>query len=120
MKNKELTCIVCPTSCTLTVQMENGEMVVQGAGCNRGLRYGEKECSSPVRMLTTTIEIKDAIIKRLPVVSEGEILKVKLNECLEYLYQLEVSAPVRCGEVLVEDLCGTGVNLISARTLEKI
>ena len=36
MKKMELTCVVCPNGCLLTVWEENGETKVEGAACKNG------------------------------------------------------------------------------------
>ena len=70
-------------------------------------------------MVTTTVKIRNAILPRLPVISEGEVPKGKLKECLNDLYQISVEAPVRCGDIIVKNICGTGVNILAARTMKE-
>ncbi|MDR2482754.1 MAG: DUF1667 domain-containing protein, partial [Treponema sp.] len=50
-------------------------------------------------------------------ISAGELPKAKLGECLALLYRLEVEAPLRHGDVIVKDICGTGVDVVAARSL---
>lgn len=119
MPEKEFICIVCPNSCRLKVRENGGEPEVTGAGCARGIEHGKQEYSSPMRMLTTTIAVKDGIHPRLSVVSDGEIPKEKISECLEYLYGIEVKAPVKAGEAVATDLCGTGVNILASRSMKR-
>ena len=57
---KEMTCIVCPLGCTLTVeQTEDGAVVVTGNTCPRGAKYAENECINPQRTITTTLRCED-------------------------------------------------------------
>ena len=35
------------------------------------------------------------------------------------LYRMEVEAPLRCGDVLLEDIAGTGVDLVATRSLKE-
>lgn len=120
MPEKEYVCIVCPNSCRLTVRETGGEVEVTGAGCARGVEHGKNEYTNPMRMLTTTVAVKDGIHPRLSVVSDGEIPKEKMKECLDYLYGIEVQAPVKAGEVLAEDICGTGVNILASRSMRQM
>ena len=50
---KNLTCIVCPRGCTLTVTLdsalENPVVSVEGQGCKRGVDYATAECTHPTR-----------------------------------------------------------------------
>ena len=52
---RELTCIVCPIGCQLSVTLENGVVTeVIGNTCPRGKQYAIDECTNPVRTITTT------------------------------------------------------------------
>ena len=115
--NKEFICIVCPSSCRLTVYEEGGEIKVNGNECRRGEEHGKEEYREPLRMLTTTIAVREGRLPRLPVVSSREIPKAKLRECLDLLYGMEVTAPVRCADVIVKNICDTGVDVIASRSL---
>lgn len=116
---KEYTCIICPRSCTLTVTEENGEIHVTGNKCKRGAAYGHDEHVAPRRMITTTVALKGGTMRSLPVIGSDSVPKDMLFSCLEYLYGLEVEAPVSLHDVLVEDILGTGVSILAARDAEK-
>jgi CxxC motif-containing protein len=118
--NKDFICIVCPNSCRLSVTEEGGTITVQGHECPRGREHGIREYSEPVRMLTTTIVVQEGTLQRLPVISTAEIPKAKLGECLEVLYKTEVSAPIKCGDVIVENICDTGTDVVASRSLTTI
>jgi CxxC motif-containing protein len=70
-----------------------------------------------MRMLTTTVVIEGGTQFRLPVISSGEIPKAKLMDCLKTLYAIRARAPVACGDVIVRDICGTGVDVVASRTM---
>jgi len=113
----EYICIVCPSSCRLLVTEEDGKIKVNGNGCRRGEEHGIQEYREPLRMLTTTVAARDAVLPRLPVISSMEIPKAKLAECLKLLYKMEVSAPLRCGDVIVKNICDTGADVVASRSL---
>jgi CxxC motif-containing protein len=116
---KEYTCIVCPQSCSLTVTAENGDITVTGNKCKRGAEYGRNEHVAPKRMITTTVALKNGTIRTVPVISSDAVPKEKLFACLEYLYGLEVEAPVALHDVIVTDILGTGVSILAARDAER-
>ena len=118
-KKKEYVCIVCPNSCRLTVEEKGGEIIVEGAGCKRGIEHGKNEYTAPKRMLTTTVAVKGGIHPRLSVVSDGEISREKMKDCLHLLYGLELTAPVAYREVIVDNIEGTGVNIIASREMRQ-
>ncbi len=118
MSVSEYTCIVCPVSCRIRVEETSEGLKVSGNNCKRGERHAITEHTDPVRMLTTTVVLHGANFQRLPVISTSEVPKRLLKQCLKSLYDVEVSVPVHCGDVLVKDICGTGVDVIAARTVE--
>ena len=111
---KELICIVCPNGCRLRVDEENR---VTGNACPRGEEYGRNEVLHPVRVLTGTIRLHGAALPRCPVKTRGAIPKEKLAEAARALCRVDVEAPVRTGDVVLADLCGTGVDLVATRTI---
>ena len=115
---KEFVCIVCPSSCRLQVEEINGEIKVSGNTCKRGEAHGRLEYSNPKRMLTTTVAVLNGRKKRLSVVSHEEIQKNKLSECLQELYKLKIEAPINMGDVIISNICGTGVDIIAAHVVK--
>lgn len=116
MEQKELICIGCPLGCNLTVQMEGGNVVsVSGNTCKRGDDYARKEMTDPRRIVTSTVRVNGG---RLPVVSvktASDIPKNKIAECLVQLKGVEVSAPVKIGDVVLENAAGTGVPFVATK-----
>lgn len=115
---KEFVCIVCPSSCRLAVSEKDGEISVAGNGCKRGIEHGISEYTNPMRMLTSTVAIAGGTLPRLPVIATAEVPKAKLGECLDRIYATGATAPVKCGDVLISDICGTGVDIIASRSMK--
>ena len=115
---KELICIVCPNGCHLQVDAENG-CKVTGNACPRGEEYGRNELLHPTRVLTGTVRLHGAELARCPVKTRGAIPKEKLLDAARALCTVDVTAPVRRGDVVLADVCGTGVDVVAARDLER-
>lgn len=113
---KELICIVCPKGCHLQVDEENG-YAVTGNDCPRGAAYGVKELQNPTRVLTSTVAIAGGLHQRLPVKTDRDIPKALLFEAMEEIGKVRATSPVKRGEVLIENLLGTGANLIAAKDM---
>lgn len=113
---KELICIVCPKGCHLRVDEENG-YAVTGNDCPRGAAYGAKELQNPTRVLTSTVAIAGGLHRRLPVKTDRDIPKGLLFAAMEEIAKLRAVSPVRRGDVLIENLLGTGANLIATKDL---
>ena len=116
---KEIICTVCPMGCRITVEGEVEEIrSVEGYGCKRGLAYASSEFAHPVRILTSTVKIAGAAQPLLPVRSEKPVPAELLFNCMEVLREIEVSAPVARYDIIVENICGCGVNIVASDTVE--
>ena len=114
---KEYVCIVCPNSCRLTVTDEDGEIKVTGNSCKRGKEHGIAEFTNPMRMLTSTVAITGAVLPRLSVVSTDVVPRDQVDACLQEIYKVQVSAPIRCGDVIIENILNTGVNIVASKSM---
>ncbi|MFW5689983.1 MAG: DUF1667 domain-containing protein [bacterium] len=116
----ELTCIVCPIGCRLTVaRREDGSLEVGGNKCKRGAAYAQEEFSDPRRMVTGTCSVAGGAVHRLPVRSSESVPVDEIAPFLNAMYELELQAPVRRGEVVAPDLAGTGIDLVATMTVEE-
>ncbi len=119
MKKVSYTCIVCPLSCKGTLNVIDEGYSSEGFICKRGIEYAINEYTNPKRILTTTVKILHGLYPNLPVVSQQEIEKSKLFQCLEFLHKLHVEAPVNAGDIIVENILDTGVNIIAGRNMRR-
>lgn len=112
MAEKTYTCIVCPRGCRITV---SDDLTVSGEGCRRGRDYALAEHTHPMRTLTTTVVVTGAALRRLAVQSTAPVPRELLRDCLTQVNAVQVTTPVRMGDVIVQDVCGTGVDVVAAR-----
>lgn len=115
---RELTCIGCPMGCNLVVEIENEEVIkVTGNTCKRGEDYGRKECTNPTRVVTSTVRVLGGEIQVVSVKTDKDISKEKVTECISLLKDVEINAPVKIGDVVVENILGTGANIVCTRNV---
>lgn len=118
---RELICIGCPMGCPLTVEMENGEVLsVTGNTCPNGDKYARKEVTDPRRTVTSTVKVVGGEYRVVPVKTATDIPKNKIFDCMAQINTVEVVAPVKTGDVIIEDVCGTGVSLVATGTVVAI
>ena len=112
---KEIICTVCPMGCHITVTGE-GDRVdsITGYTCKRGEEYGKQEFAHPVRILTSTVKLEGADQPLLPVRSEKPVPRELLADCIKVLKAVDVKAPVKRYDVIVENICGCGVNIVAS------
>jgi len=117
--NKQVICIVCPKGCKVTVSEDNGGYTTTGNACIRGNVYGIQEAIEPKRILTSTVKISGALHHRCPVVSSAPIKKENLFLVLKALEGIELIAPVQMSQVVIANVLGSGIDIITTRNMGK-
>lgn len=116
MEEKKITCIGCPMGCEVTVELDCGKIIsTTGNTCPRGDIYARKEVTAPTRTVTSLVRLKGGKDAVVSVKTEKDIPKDKIFECIRALKEIEVSVPVYIGDVILENVAQTGVNIIAAR-----
>lgn len=114
-------CIVCPTGCEIQVKKnDSGDISFEGYTCKRGLEYAEQEFYEPKRILTTTMRVENGFLPLIPVRTDVPILKDKLKDALKEIAIKEIKAPIKAGDILIENILGSGANIIASRDLSDV
>ncbi len=114
---RDLTCIVCPIGCQLSVTLENGVVTeVTGNTCPRGKQYAIDECTNPVRTITTTARTSNGGV--IPVKTDRPIPKDLMFECMREIDRSVVTLPAFIGDVVIENILGTGANVVVTANME--
>ncbi len=115
---KEIICTVCPMGCHIRVSGEGDRIdSIEGFTCKRGETYGRNEFSHPVRILTSTVKLSGGEETLLPVRSEKPVPKELVQAIVAELKKVEAAAPVKRHDVIVPNVLGTGVDIISSDTV---
>lgn len=118
---RELTCIGCPMGCTLTVEYGDGtDIKVTGNTCNIGPQYAQKEITDPRRIVTSTVRVKGGSLPVVSVKTQADIPKKLIFDCIAELSRIEIDAPVNIGDVIIENVLGTGVNIVATQNVESV
>lgn len=117
MKRNEIICVVCPMGCHLNVSVDGSVYKVEGNKCKKGKIYAINELSNPLRTVTSTVRINGANICRLPVKTKQAFPKGRMLELMSVLSKVEVEPPVKLEQVILKDVLGTGVDLVSTKTV---
>lgn len=117
----ELTCISCPLGCPLRVETDSEGRVlsVSGNTCKRGEEYGKKEVTAPSRTVTSTVRLTGGTAPVVSVRTRSDIPKGKIFDVMDAVRGACIQAPVRMGDVVIENVAGTGVDLIATRDAER-
>ena len=110
---KELICIICPKGCIITQEGDN----VTGYTCKRGRDYAIKELTNPSRVVTSTVKISGAALRRLPVKTNGEVPLKLVKEAVRVLDDVTMVSPVKEGDIVSGNILGTGVAFVATRDM---
>ncbi len=113
---KELICITCPKGCHLKVDEENG-YAVTGNSCPRGEAYGKAELIHPTRVVTSTVRCSGGSRPRCPVKTNAPVPKDKIFEVVAALDAVDLQAPIKIGQVVIPNVCGTGADIVATKNI---
>lgn len=114
---RELLCINCPIGCRLSVEtLPDGEYAVSGNRCLKGEVYALQEIRAPKRVVTALMKVA-GYDQPMSVKTAAPIPKEKIFACVEAMRQTVLEAPVRCGDLVLENVCGTGIDVLATRDL---
>lgn len=112
------TCICCPLGCRIEVTLdENGQVSdVSGYTCKRGADYAAQEAVAPERMATAVLNV-GGCLEPVSVKTARPVPKASMRDVLAAVAALELSAPIAAGDVLIDDVCGTGVAIVATKSV---
>lgn len=119
MKNVELTCIGCPMGCSISVSVDDNNVIsnVEGYSCNVGKKYAENEITNPQRVITSSVRVINGNNPVCSVKTNGTVPKAKVIEYASMINNTTVEAPVRIGDVLIRNIAGSGIDVIATRNV---
>lgn len=125
-ETQQFHCTTCPSECLLTVEVEHdadGAVVevrsVTGNSCPRGDKFAHQELTCPMRVLTTTVAVSGGDEALLPVRTAEAIPLALHAQAMNLIRGLVVDAPIRMGDVVLEDILGTSINLIASMDIDR-
>lgn len=121
MEQNKIVCVSCPLGCRITIQSKDGKIAsIGGNACPKGIKYAQEESVNPLRILTTTVKVIDGELPLVSIKTEKAIPKKLLSEAMIEIAKIEVNAPVKIGQVIKDNLIGTGVSLLATREVKKV
>ncbi|NQW17134.1 MAG: DUF1667 domain-containing protein [Chloroflexi bacterium] len=120
--NDTVICIVCPVSCPVEVDWSEDEGInsIQGHLCRLAHDFIQSEIFDPKRMLTTSMPVDDGDWPLVSVKSDPAIPKAMMLEVMDAVIGLRTEAPVRVGDVLIENILDTGCNIVATRNVKRV
>ena len=106
---RKLTCIICPRGCSLTVSGDADNLAVTGHACPRGETYAINECTNPVRTITSIVRVENREDTMVSVKTAAPVPKSKIFEIMGMIRSTTVTAPIKIGDVVLDNVYGTQV-----------
>jgi len=116
---KQITCIICPAGCRITVNENEGRRMFSGNKCARGAEFVNTELTFPMRSLTTTVRTAFPDAPVLPVRTSREVPKERITEIIRELSKVTVTEKIGIGETVVANILETGCDIIATSDLSR-
>ena len=117
---RTFTCILCPNGCEITVTHENGVIsACEGHQCKNGRKYVEQELTDPRRTIASSVLVTGGVRPLASVRLTAPIPRDLIIKVMDQIKLICLPAPVEPGTVLMENIFGTGSNLITTCWVEK-
>ena len=122
----QFNCTTCPSECLLSVEVEHdadGNVAavhsVTGNSCPRGDKFAHQELTCPMRVLTTTVAVSGGDEALLPIRTAEAIPLALHAQAMAIIRGLVVNAPIRMGDIVLENLLDTNVNLVASMDIDQ-
>lgn len=118
LEKQTITCVACPKGCEVTVEHDGDEIIdIMGNACPQGADYAKEEIVAPTRILPTTVRVKNGALPLCPVKTTKQIPLEMIHDAMEIIGEKEVEAPVKLGQVIVENILDSGADVVATRNL---
>ena len=118
---KKYTCIVCPNGCEIEADF-TGKVIISfaGAGCKRGKEYVQQEIICPMRHITSSVRVVGGELPLVSVKLSKPIPKEKFFLVMQAVRAIKLQAPVKQGQVILENILDLASDVVATKNVEKI
>lgn len=109
-----MVCTLCPRSCRLEVAGRETGVGAKGNRCPKGAGFAAREQRAPERTVTTTVRRAGGVGPLLPVKTDRPVPKQAVLAVVKACGRVTAEADAAIGDILVENIAGTGANLVAA------
>ena len=118
MASKTFTCVNCPMGCTLEVAFDDAGAIasITGNTCKRGEEYARQEAVDPRRNVSALVMVPGCL-EPLSVKTAAPVPKARIMDVMAAVREMRVESPIAVGQVLLEDVAGTGVAIVATKDM---
>jgi len=120
MEEHDIICTGCPKGCQVIIKTEGDKITdIYGYECPTGKEYAINEFKNPTRILPTTVKVEGGEFPLVPVKTAAPIPKSDLIKAMNFIAEKTVKAPIEIGDILIENILNTGVDVVATRNIKK-
>lgn len=108
MEKRNLTCIMCPLGCQLTVLKDGDNITVTGNNCKRGEIFGKEEVTCPMRIVTSSVKTEKGV---RACKTSKPVPKSMIFEVMKEIEKLRLKN-AKFGEVVIKNVLNTGADIV--------
>ena len=108
MEKRNLTCIMCPLGCQLTVLKDGDDITVTGNNCKRGEIFGKEEVTCPMRIVTSSVKTEKGV---RACKTSKPVPKSMIFEVMKEIEKLRLKN-AKFGEVVIKNVLNTGADIV--------
>ena len=112
-----LVCITCPRGCTINIEKDGNDWNVTGNSCKKGKEFAINEMTNPMRTICSTVKTTNPNAPVLPCRVSADIPKDRIFDVMKEINKVVVDKPLGRGDVIIENVLGLGVDVISTSDL---
>ena len=117
---RTFTCIVCPNGCEVDAEYEGNQVLsVSGNLCPKGKTYVTQELTDPRRTIATSVRVTGGELPLASVRLTNAIPKARIFDVMREIQGCELQAPVRIGDVLIQNILGLDSDVIVTKNIDK-
>ena len=116
----EMICVSCPVGCVINAEKISEEIVVIGNQCPAGVDYAYEEMTNPTRNIATSVRVLGGEMPMLSVKTSRPIPKAAIMDAVKAIHQVQITAPVAIGDVVLANIMSTGVDIVATRQISAV
>jgi CxxC motif-containing protein len=102
-------------ACEIQISDDDGNLQITGNRCGRGYQFVQKHLDEEQRIVTGRCLLSGGQMSRLPVSTNKKVPGSQVSDILEVIQNTRVQAPIKRGQVIIENILGTGADVIAQR-----
>jgi CxxC motif-containing protein len=117
---RTFTCIVCPNGCEIDAEYEGTNVLsVTGNLCPKGKAYVTQELIDPRRTIASSVRVLGGTMPLASVRLNRPVPKDRIFDVMAEIRRKTLQAPVRIGDVVIENVLGLGSDVLITKNVEK-